>query len=102
MINLSNLLEELHQPSFSCTTSTDSSDLKSIAASKAPFSYFFQVKMALDTASDTAATSSITWSDWITGLIGTDTTDNIKTTLTIIIWLLFGFWLFERTRHFEL
>jgi hypothetical protein len=87
------------------TTSTDGSDLTSLAKQKAPFSYIFQITDLLNTASTTPATSSFTVAATLAtlgGSAGQIIFSAIGTTLAIILWLAFGLYLYQRFKNFEL
>lgn len=66
---------------------------------KPPFGYFGAIKTAIEGFS-TSTTSTLSFPD-LTAL-DSDLFDKIKTTLTIILWVAFGFWIFNKFRNIQL
>lgn len=73
-------------------------NLKTQLENKPPFGYATQIYDALTGFAASTATTTISFAVF-NDLPGYTTP--VKTTLTIIIWLGFGFWLFQRVRHFQ-
>lgn len=69
-----------------------------LVSSKPPLGYFQQVKTALSGLSETTSTFALAdLSSMSTSLI-----TPIKTAIQLILWFVFGFWIFNRVRHLEL
>jgi len=75
------------------------SGIQTRVANKAPFGWFTLIKNSLANLQETAS-STYTLPD-LTAL-----DDNLftplKTALSVLLWIIFGFWLFHRFRHFSL
>ena len=77
-------------------TLTQYSNLQTLIANKMPFGYFTSVKNYLNNLSSTSTPAFS-----LTGLSDIPLFDTIKTGLTWILWLIFGFWVIKRVARFE-
>jgi len=74
------------------------SNLKGMMEKKPPMGYFYAAKTALSGI----ATSSKAFEIGTLGPISTYIFDPLKTGLSVVMWFLFGFWVYNRIRNLEL
>ena len=68
---------------------------------KPPIGYFYAVKSALEGLQSTS-TKAFELNATSTGALANPVFNPLKTGIGFTLWLTFGFWLFNRIRHFEL
>lgn len=73
-------------------------NLQTVLEGKAPFAYFFDVRNALNSFN---ASSSPVFSLSTAGDITTDIFSPLKTGLTWILWIFFGFWVIRKISNFN-
>ena len=69
---------------------------------KAPIGYFSSISTALNQVGSTSTPAVIIFNTTSTDPVNTTFFSPIRTALIWILWLAFGFWIFERFRHFNL